>query len=168
MNDKEQIIEIAKLAGRVWTTRVVGINLFSTSLNYPPEEGFVTEIKTYGDTRLATEAEITSAVSNGFDRLYYYDYLNNRDDIMLVVNKIKKETSGRSIKNTYRSFLIKLFIICNPDTKFEWDSQYWTNCITATPRQICEALLKAVGKWKKSAKELAQEIPPMGSRRRLK
>ena len=128
MEEKEIIIKVAKLDRRVWNTKAVGVGLFVTQLTLPPEEGLVTEIKTYGDRRLATESEIKLAETTEFDGLYHYPYTTSRDAIIEVIERqpyaIQVQICGIFKKNAQDSLGCALDIL------------------KATPRQLCEALIK--------------------------
>ena len=76
--------------------------------------------------------------------------LISRDAIIPVIEKVREQTFGRSIHNHYRSFLIELWKICNPDHKFGWNSEHWIDCILANPQQLAEALLRATGRWQET------------------
>ena len=77
-------------------------------------------------------------------------YLTSRDAIIPVIEKVREQTLGRSIRNHYRSFLIELWKICNPDHKFGWNSEHWIDCILANPQQLSEALLRSTGRWQET------------------
>lgn len=149
INDKLLLIELAKLDGMQWATRAVGLDLFATNLQYPPEGvEFVKEIRSYSDARLATQKEIDKSIERGQFTTLIPDYLNSHQNILRLIKKCKLKGLcadsywfGECLLNElglglpYRSIPVDIFYLTE-------------KVIEATTRQLCITLLKATGKFK--------------------
>lgn len=77
-------------------------------------------------------------VKRGSYYQYEPDYLTSRDAVVPVIEKQFSNDTQRS------DFICTLGDICRSENKNWWA---WTT-LTATPRQLCLALLKATGRYK--------------------
>lgn len=75
------------------------------------------------------------------------DYLNDLNAMHEAEKVLKTQNQTKSVKNLWRTYKIELWKIVNPEIRFQWDSEHWINCISATAEQRAEAFLRTIGKW---------------------
>ena len=146
MKEIDIITEIAKIDGGRWL--------------YAPKAETPHRFWVGNDTYVSHEQDFIEwdgikDISVGWDYCHFKDYTKSYNDILPVIKKLKNEKQWSSNPGDYPTWMFSGELCKILDLKL-WNNgtplkSPYSLCqiiLSATPLQLCEAVLKAVNKWK--------------------